>query len=104
MGSETRYLVLSSILGGHGNVSRDTFLGLFWLMNSYAAHGMRTSVSSMFCVLIATPLGCMMVHALTKVRACSPTSSYIIFVNVMMIFHGLRAVAWLPRRNRNIDK
>ena len=37
-----------------------------------------------------TPFGCSdgNVHALTKVKACSPTSSYIITVNVMTIFHG----------------
>ena len=47
-------------------------------------------VSFMFFVLLATPLGCRMVHALTKVRTCSLTSSYIISVNMMTIFpvHG----------------
>ncbi len=49
-------LVLYSFLGGHTNVSQNTYLGLFWPMNSYIGHGMRTTVSSMFFVLIATPL------------------------------------------------
>jgi hypothetical protein len=38
-------------------VSRNTFLGHFWLTGSYVAHGMRMTVSSMFFVLIVTPLG-----------------------------------------------
>ncbi len=42
---------------GHTNVSQNTFLGLFWSTGSYIAHGMRMTVSSMFFVLIATPLG-----------------------------------------------
>jgi hypothetical protein len=36
---------------------QDTFLGLFWPTGSYVAHGMRMAVSSMFYVLIVTPLG-----------------------------------------------
>jgi hypothetical protein len=51
------YLVLYSFLGGHTNVSQNTFLGLFWSTGSYIAHGMRMTVLSMSYVLIATSLG-----------------------------------------------
>ncbi len=37
-------------------MSRNTLLGLFLLTASYVALGMRMTVSSMFFVLIATPL------------------------------------------------
>ena len=30
----------------------------------------------------------MVVHVITEIRACSPTLTYIISVNMMMIFHG----------------
>ncbi len=38
-------------------MSQNTFLDLFVPMGSYIAHGMRMTISSMFYVLIATPLG-----------------------------------------------
>ena len=69
-------------------MSRDTFLGLLRLMSSYVAQGVRMTCLIHVFVLLANLLGCMMVHALTKVRACSHTSSYIISVNIMTIFHG----------------
>jgi hypothetical protein len=50
-------LVLYSFFVDHTNVSQNTFLGLFWPMCSYVAHGMGMSVFSRFFVLIATPLG-----------------------------------------------
>jgi hypothetical protein len=44
------------------------FLGLFWPMDSCVDHGIRMTVSSMFFVLIATPLGshegsCLVIHS-----------------------------------------
>ncbi len=42
--------------GGHTNVSQNTSLGLFWPTGFNVAHGMKMFVSSMFFVLIATPL------------------------------------------------
>ncbi len=69
-------------------MSHNTFLGLFWLTGSYLANGMRMTVSSMFLCLIPLPWVCMVVQALAKVRACSPTLSYITSVNMMTIFHG----------------
>jgi hypothetical protein len=49
-------LVLYSFVLGHTNMSQNTFLGLYWPTGSYVAHGMRMAISSMFFVLIATPL------------------------------------------------
>ncbi len=49
--------MLYFIFLGHTHVSQNTLLGLFWPMGSHVAYGMRMTVSSMFYVLIATPLG-----------------------------------------------
>ena len=42
--------------GGHKNVSRDTFLDLFWLMSSYVSHAMRmTCLMHAFCASCHSP-------------------------------------------------
>jgi hypothetical protein len=50
-------IVLYSSFLEHTNVPQNTFLGLIWPMGLYVDHGMRMTASSMFFVLIATPLG-----------------------------------------------
>ncbi len=72
-------------------MSQNTFLGLFWLTGSYIAHGMRMSSHPCFMCLLPLPWVRMVVHALTKVTACSPTLSHITSMNMMTIFHGFVA-------------
>ena len=44
-----------------------------FLSHKFLSHGVKMTHLIHFFVLIATPFGCMMAHALVENRACSPT-------------------------------
>ena len=90
-------LVLYSFVLGHTNMSQNTFLCLSLTTGSYMAHGMRMTISSMFFMLIATPLvlhgGCRPSCQLRPSSPHSNTSNPWISCWYSMDSH---AVVWFP--------